>query len=79
MDVVDEMRWLVDSALDRAVVPGFSNVGYRLRRTGGKDDAAPDVPRGRTAPVAGVNRGIVSAITEGLTRLGAAVLPLRHR
>jgi hypothetical protein len=31
MNVLQGMRSLLDTALDRAVVPGYTSVGYRLR------------------------------------------------
>jgi hypothetical protein len=79
MDVVDEMRWLLDSALDRAVVPGFSNEGYRPRQAGGKDDPAPEPHSGRTPLVTGANHGIARVLAASLARLSAGVLPPRHR
>jgi dehydrogenase/reductase SDR family member 12 len=72
--VLDGMRSLLDTALDRAVIPGYSSVGYRLRQSGWADDPAPDALRGRTALVTGANRGIGKAIAAGLVRLGATVL-----
>ena len=68
------MRSLFDTALDRAVVPGYSSVGYRLRQLGWADDPEPGALRGRTALVTGANRGIGKAIAAGLARLGATVL-----
>jgi len=74
MSVLDGVRSLFDTALDRAVVPGYSSVGYRLRRLGWADDPEPGALKGRTALVTGANRGIGKAIAAGLARLGAAVL-----
>ncbi|WP_077090193.1 hypothetical protein [Mycobacterium rhizamassiliense] len=70
MDVVDEMRWLVDSALDRAVVPGFSKVGG-YRRRGGRGDDAQLAPATRAVRP----RGIAAS----LVRLGASVISPLHR
>ena len=75
MGVRNGGRSLLDTVLDRAVVPGYTRVGYRLRQPGWADiDPAPDALRGRTALVTGANRGIGQAIAAGLTRLGATVL-----
>jgi NAD(P)-dependent dehydrogenase (short-subunit alcohol dehydrogenase family) len=62
------MRSLFDTALDRAVVPGYSSVGYRLRQIGWADDPEPGALKGRTALVTGANRGIGMAIAAGLAR-----------
>jgi len=74
MSVLGGLRSLLDTALDRAVVPGYTGVGYRLRQTGWADDPPPDALRGRTALVTGANRGIGKAIAAGLAGLGATVL-----
>jgi dehydrogenase/reductase SDR family protein 12 len=74
MGVLDGVRSLFDSALDRAVVPGYSSVGYRLRQLGWADSPDPGALNGRTALVTGANRGIGKAIAAGLAGLGATVL-----
>jgi dehydrogenase/reductase SDR family member 12 len=65
---------VLDTALDRTIVAGYTRVGYHLRQLGWADGPAPDALRGKTALVTGANRGIGKAIAAGLARLGATVL-----
>lgn len=65
---------MLDTALDRTVIPGYSRVGYRLRQLGWEADPPPGALKGRAALVTGANRGIGKAIAAGLARLGATVL-----
>jgi len=74
MSVQTGIRSLLDTALDRTIVPGYSRIGYRLRRLGWADDPEPGALNGRTALVTGANRGIGKAIAAGLAGLGATVL-----
>lgn len=66
---------LLDTALDRTVAPGFSRVGYALRRRlpGWPADPEPGALRGRSAMVTGASSGLGIATVEGLARLGARV------
>lgn len=68
------MTGLVDSALDRTIVPGYSRIGYWVRRLGwDKDDPRPGSLAGSRAVVTGANSGLGKATALGLARLGAAV------
>jgi dehydrogenase/reductase SDR family protein 12 len=64
---------LLDTVLDRAVIPGYTRIGYRLRQPGWAD-LPHDALQGRTALVTGANSGIGQSIAAGLARLGATVL-----
>lgn len=69
-----KLRPLLDTALDRAVVPGYTNIGYWLRRTGwDRDDPRPGSMRGKRVLVTGASSGLGQAAAEGLARLGATV------
>jgi NAD(P)-dependent dehydrogenase (short-subunit alcohol dehydrogenase family) len=68
------MTSLLDSALDRAVVPGYSKIGYWLRRQGWpEDDPRPGSLAGKRALVTGANSGLGKATALGLARFGATV------
>ncbi|MBP2369411.1 SDR family NAD(P)-dependent oxidoreductase [Pseudonocardia parietis] len=70
------MLTALDTVLDRTLVPGYSKLGYLLRRRGWTGDRA-DPPRGalagRTALVTGAGSGLGEAAATGLARLGATV------
>jgi dehydrogenase/reductase SDR family member 12 len=63
---------LLDSGLDRTVVAGYTNVGYRIRSRGWR---ASDLPRmeGKVVLVTGASSGRGLAAAEGFARLGATV------
>lgn len=66
---------LLDTALDRTVAPGFSRVGYAVRRRlpSWPADPPPGALRGRAALVTGASSGLGIATVAGLARLGAEV------
>ena len=63
---------LLDTVLDRTVVAGYTNVGYRIRSRGW---SASDLPRmeGKVVLVSGASSGLGLAAAEGFGRLGATV------
>lgn len=66
---------LLDTMLDRTVIPGYTRIGYLLRRRGWPEqDPMPEAMRGRTALVTGANSGIGKSIACALAQLGATVL-----
>ena len=66
---------LVDTALDRSVVLGFSSIGPAVRRRlpGWPNDPTPDALAGKVAAVTGATSGLGVATARGLLELGAEV------
>jgi dehydrogenase/reductase SDR family member 12 len=62
---------LVDTVLDRLVVPGWSRLGYAARSAGWRTPPAMD---GRTVIVTGAAGGLGAATARGLAGLGARVV-----
>ena len=68
------MNAALDTFLDRAVIPGYTKLGYRLRsRSWPADDPRPGALQGKTAVVTGARSGLGKATAAGLARLGATV------
>jgi NAD(P)-dependent dehydrogenase (short-subunit alcohol dehydrogenase family) len=64
---------LLDTALDRSVVLGYTRIGPLLRRNWWPPDPAPDAMAGRTVLVTGATSGLGRETAAGLARLGATV------
>lgn len=64
---------VIDQALDRSVVLGFSRVGPLLRRRWWPRDPAPEALVGSVVAVTGANSGLGKATALGAARLGAEV------
>ena len=63
---------LLDDVLDRTVVAGFTNVGYRIRSRGWSASELRRMP-GKVVLVTGASSGLGLAAAEGFARLGATV------
>jgi NAD(P)-dependent dehydrogenase (short-subunit alcohol dehydrogenase family) len=65
---------VVDTLLDRSVLPGFSTIGYRVRRPSwDESDPAAGSMAGKVAVVTGAGSGLGKATATALARLGASV------
>jgi dehydrogenase/reductase SDR family member 12 len=64
---------VLDRALDWTVLPGYTSVGYRLRRREWNGDLPDGAMAGRSVLVTGATSGIGEAASERLVRLGARV------
>ncbi len=73
--VAHAVSGVVDTALDRLVVPGFSSIGYAVRRRlpTWPSDPAPGALEGREVVVTGASSGLGTAIAAQLLALGAHV------
>ena len=73
MVTLGSLASVVDTALDRAVVPGFSAIGYAVRRRlpTWPADPAPDALRGAHVAVTGATSGLGHATARQLSGLGA--------
>jgi dehydrogenase/reductase SDR family member 12 len=76
----DILGRVVDTVMDRTVVPGYTRLGYSVRSRFWPADPAPDALEGCTALVTGANSGLGKAAVAGLAALGATVhLAVRDR
>ncbi len=69
------IRQLVDDALEIAVVPSFSSIGYSVRRRlFGWTQPSANALRGRTVLITGPTSGLGRAATDALAGLGARIV-----
>ena len=64
---------VIDSAMDLTVAPGYTKIGFRVRRALGWEPLEPGCMRGRRVIVTGANSGLGLASARTLRALGAHV------
>lgn len=67
------MTDVLDTALDRSIVLGYTNVGSRLRRLWWPSDPPADALAGKRVVVTGATSGLGRAMAGSFARLGAVV------
>ena len=72
-DVTRPVTGLIDGAMDRALVLGYTRIGSGLRRRWWPDDPAPDAMTGKRVVVTGATAGIGLEMARAFARLGATV------
>lgn len=65
------LRRTIDKAMDLAVVPGFTRIGYAVRSRGWEDPTAGQPLEGKTILITGPTAGLGRATARGLALAGA--------
>jgi dehydrogenase/reductase SDR family member 12 len=73
MSLPSALTGVVDTALDRSVVLGYTRIGPALRRSWWPGDLPSDALAGSVVAVTGANSGLGKATAVGAARLGAEV------